>query len=316
MGNLNKLLKYPWKYKTQLFMSVFAMLVQVIAGFMIPMLMATIIDEAIPFGDYTLLWRTGGMMVLIAVVGLGFGIINTLTSQKVAMYSTADLRLDLFKKIQALSFTNIDKYKTSRLITTSTNDILRIQQFFQMIFRIIVRAPLMIGIGLYMAIRTSAQLSSLFYISLPILIISIVIIMIIAFPRFSKVQKTVDGLNKVSLETVNSPRVIKSVVSMKHENDKFNKANELFRKTNTAAEKVMVITEPIIMMIFNASLAGIIILGAYFINQGYLINIVNGVELPAVGVLIAFNSFSMQILFGFIMFAMILIFISRAAVSA
>jgi ATP-binding cassette subfamily B protein len=316
MGNLNKLLKYPWKYKTQLFMSVFAMLVQVIAGFMIPMLMATIIDEAIPFGDYTLLWRTGGMMVLIAVVGLGFGIINTLTSQKVAMYSTADLRLDLFKKIQALSFTNIDKYKTSRLITTSTNDILRIQQFFQMIFRIIVRAPLMIGIGLYMAIRTSAQLSSLFYISLPILIISIVIIMIIAFPRFSKVQKTVDGLNKVSLETVNSPRVIKSFVSMKHENDKFNKANELFRKTNTAAEKVMVITEPIIMMIFNASLAGIIILGAYFINQGYLINIVNGVELPAVGVLIAFNSFSMQILFGFIMFAMILIFISRAAVSA
>ena len=316
MKNLGKLLIYPWKYKGYLLISVFGMLVQVIAGFMIPDLMKTIIDDAIPYGDYTLLWQTGGLMILVAFIGLIFGIINTFTSQRVAMYSTADLRLDLFKKIQKLSFTNIDKYKTSRLITSSTNDMLRIQQFFQMMLRIIVRAPLMIGVGLFMALRTSTQLSNLFYVSLPILLISITVIMIIAFPRFSKVQKTIDGLNKVSLETVNSPRVIKSFVSMKHENKKFDKANELFRKTNTSAEKVMVIAEPIIMMIFNASLAGIILLGAYFINQGYLINIVDGVELPAVGVLIAFNAYSMRILFGLMMFAMILIFVSRAIVSA
>ncbi len=316
MSSLLRLLKFTSKYKGYVIVSIIMMIIQVITGFLIPSYMAVIIDDAIPLGDQSLLLETGGIMVLIAFVGLLAGVVNTYTSQKVAMFSTADLRNQLFTKIQSLSARNIDKFKTSRLITTSTNDVLRIQQFFQMMLRIIVRAPLMVGIGIFMAVRTSIELSSIFYISLPILIISIVVIMIIAFPRFTKVQKTIDGLNKVSLETANSPRVIKSFVSMKHENKRFNDANELFRTTNTAAEKVMVFAEPIIMLIFNASLAGIILLGAYYINQGALINVIEGVDIPAVGVLIAFNNYSMQILFGLMMFAMIMIFVSRALASA
>ncbi|KFZ27342.1 MAG: putative ABC transporter ATP-binding protein [Candidatus Izimaplasma bacterium HR2] len=318
MGNLNRLLKYTGKYYQNIIVSLTAMLVQVWAGFKIPLLMKDIIDEAIPNKDYDDLLRTTILMVAVALFGLGAGLLNNYNSQKVSQFASADLRLDLFKKIQSLSFTNIDKFKTSRLITSSTNDIVRIQQFYQMLLRIIVRAPLMIGFGLFMAISLNKDLSNIFYVSMPILVIAIIIIMIIAFPKFTKVQKTVDELNKTVLETANAPRVIKSFVSIKHENDKFEAANELFRKTNTAAEKVMTFADPIIMFIFNASLAGLIYLSAYYLDLGTFPLMTNdsGDLIPKVGEIIAFSNFSMQILFGLMMFAMMMIFISRASVSA
>ena len=314
MGNLNKMLKYTVKYKGHIVLSLFSMLIQVAVGFIVPFLMITIIDEAIPNSDTGLLISTSLLMLGMALIGLIFGLSNNYTSQYVSQYASADLRLDLFKKIQSLSFVNIDNFKTSRLITSSTNDIIRIQQFYQMLLRIIIRAPLMIGMGLFLSLRTSVELSYIFYYSMPILIISIVVIMIIAFPRYAKVQKTVDGINKVVLETANAPRVIKSFVSIKHENNKFETANETYRITNTSANKIMAFADPIIMFIFNSSIAGIIFLGAYFIDKGSLIN--STTNLPQVGVLIAFNNYSMQILFGLMMFAMMMIYISRAAVSA
>lgn len=317
MGSLSRLLKYTGKYYKNIILSLFAMLLQVASGFVIPLLMKDIIDEAIPNKDYDQLILITLYMLLVAIIGLGAGLLNNYNSQKVSQYASADLRLDLFKKIQSLSFKNIDKFKTSRLITSSTSDIVRIQQFYQMLLRIILMAPLMIGFGLYMAIRMSKDLSNIFYVSMPLLIISIIIIMIIAFPKFAKVQKTVDGLNKTVLETVNAPRVIKSFVSIKHENDKFEEANELFRKTNTAAEKVMTFAVPIIMFIFNASLAGIVFLGSYYTEAGTFPTVlVDGVVRPQLGILIAFSNYSMQILFGLMMFAMMMIFISRASVSA
>lgn len=317
MGSLNRLLKYTGKYYKNISLSLFAMVIQVTAGFVIPLLMKIIIDDTIPNDDYNQLLIITALMVGVAVLGLGAGLLNNYNSQKVSQFASADLRLDLFKKIQSLSFTNIDKFKTSRLITSSTNDIVRIQQFYQMLLRIIVRAPLMIGVGLYMAIAMSKDLSNIFYISMPLLIIAIIIIMIIAFPKFAKVQKTVDGLNKTVLETANAPRVIKSFVSIQHENDKFEDANELFRKTNTAAEKVMTFADPIIMFIFNASLAGIILLGSHFLEAGTFPTLLDeGVVRPEMGILIAFSNFNMQILFGLMMFAMMMIFVSRASVSA
>ena len=316
MSSLGKLIKYTFKYKWYIAFSLFAMVLQVAAGFLIPYLLITLINEAIIPRNQEVLMQTGGLMMLVAFVALLFGVANTYASQKVAMFATTDLRNDLFRKIQSLSAINIDKFKTSRLVTTATNDIARIQAFFQMMLRIIVRAPLMVGIGLVFALTSSLELSTIFLISIPLLLISIAVIVVIAFPRFTKVQKTIDGLNKVSLETANSPRVIKSFVSMKHENNRFSEANQLFKKTNLAAEKVMVFAEPIIMMIFNASLAGIILLGAYYVEQGILVTINEGITTPDVGLIVGFNSYMMQILFGLMMFAMVLIFLSRALASA
>jgi len=314
MGSLFQLLLYIGKYWRSVVLSVIMMIVNVLAAFLVIRLTPVLIDDALPNLDTELLYRTGGMMMLFAFIGLASGLINTVNSQKVAMYATADLRRDLFIKIESLSFSNIDKFKTSRLVTTSTNDVLRIQQFFQMLLRIIIRAPLMFGIGLYMAIITSSKLSNIFFISLPLLVATILVVMIVAFPRYMRVQKTVDGLNKVSLETANSPRVIKSFVQTKHENKRFDDANQLFKNTNLSAEKVNFAAEPIIMMIFNSTLAGILILGGYYMSNGELINTTT--NLPNVGLLIAFNNYSMFILMGLLMFAMVMIFISRALASA
>ena len=317
MKSLLRVTKFTFKYWPSILISLTAMILQVATGFLIPMLVAKTINELSVDTAYSDLIIVGLTVIGIAFIGLLFGILNNFTSQRVAMYSTADLRTALFEKIESLSTKKVDDFKTSRLITTSTNDVVRIQQYFQMLLRIIVRAPLMLIMGLIFSISFSKELSQIFFVSLPLLIIAIVAIMFVAFPRFSKVQKTIDGLNKVALETANSPRVIKSFVSMDHENEKFEKANQLFKRVNTAANKVMVVAEPIIMLIFNVSFTAIIVLGAYYVDKD-LMWIVNdsGESVPAVGTLFAFSTYSMQVLFGLMMFAMVMVFISRALASA
>ncbi len=317
MKNLLKVAKYTLKYWPSILVSLVSMSLQVAVGFIIPRYMGDLLETMTSITPYRDLLEVGLIVLAFALLGLLFGIINTYFSQKVGMYSTADLRDDLFEKIQSLSFTNIDNFKTSRLITTATNDVMRIQQFFQMLLRIIIRAPLMLIIGFIFAIRLSPELSQIFYITIPLLLITIVIIMIIAFPRFSKVQKTIDGINKVSLETANNPRVIKSFVTAEHENKRFEEANQLFRRINTSANKVMVFAEPLIMLIFNIGMTAIIVLGAYLVDGGSLwITNDAGIDIPAVGTLMAFNTYSMYILFGLMMFAMIMVFMSRALASA
>lgn len=316
MKNIARLLKYLGKYKFRVLISIIAILAQVAAGFIIPYVMKDIINIALPAKDGALLLRSSGFMLAAALIGLAGGLLNNYNAQYIAMNASADLRLDLFEKIQSLSFNNLDKFKTSRLITSSTNDVLRIQTYYQMLFRIIISAPLMVGFGLFMAILTSKGLSEIFYITVPLLIITIVVIMFIAMPKFRKVQKSVDNLNKVSLENVNAPRVIKSFVNTKVENEKFNQANEEFRLVNTSAEKVMAFAEPLIMFIFNASIGGIVYLGSILVQNNKLFEVVDGVRVPALGDLMAFSNYSMQILFGLMMLAMMLIFIARAEVSA
>lgn len=313
MRDLGTLLKYTAKYWPFIILSLLANISQVIVGFFIPRMGELIIDDAISTGNQTLLIEYSVIMFVVALGGLIAGLVNNYSSQRVAMFSTADLRLDLFSKIQQLSFNNIDKLKTSRLITTSTNDITRIQAFFQMLLRIIVRAPFMIIVGILFALTSSVELSQVLYISMPILVVLIVIIMIIAFPRFKKVQKTVDDLNRVTLETAKAPRVIKSFVATEHENIRFEEVNENFRQVNSSANKIMAFADPIIMLIFNVTLGAVIAMGAYYAEQGIL---VNSVGAPATGTIFAFTSYSMQILIGLLMFAMMLIFLSRATVSA
>ena len=167
-------------------------------------------------------------------------------------------------------------------------------------------------VGVFLALRTSILLSQVFYVTLPLLIISILIIMYFAYPRFKKVQKALDELNNVALENANAPQVIKSFVSQDYETNRYENTNENYRKVNTAAETVMAFADPVINFIFNLGLAGILIVGTYYLTQGQLMQ--NGV--PQVGLIMAFNSYSMQILIGLMMFAMVMIFLSRANVSA
>lgn len=313
MKDLGRIITYVFKYKWLILLSFISMILVVMAELYIPTFMDVIIDDILPSEDLTALVEYGLYMVLAALGLIIAGLVNNYASTKISMFATADLREDLFVKIQSLSFKNIDHFKTSRLITTSTNDITRIQNFFQMAFRIVIRAPFMLIFGLIFAIRYAPELSSVFYWAMPALIITIIIIIALAFPYFSKVQKMTDELNKVTLETANSPRTIKSFVTKDVENKKFVKANENFRRINSMANKIMGIAEPMINLIFNGVFAAVIVVGIGYYSNGELLN-ANGV--PQTGQLMAFITYAMITLSGLLMFAMVLVFLSRASVSA
>ena len=314
MRNIMKMLRYASPYKMHIILAVSAMIIQVIVGFYIPFIMKDIIDIALPQSDFNEVIRQSLAMLGLALFGMLAGILNTYSSQYIAQHASAELRLDLFNKIQTLSFKNIDEFKVSRLITNATNDVVRVQMFFTLMLRIIIRAPMMIFIGLFLALTTSLQLSNVFFITIPLLLISIIIIMIFAYPRFKKVQVALDDLNNVVLENANAPQVIKSFVSQPHENERFETVNDSYRQVNTSAETVMAFADPVIMMIFNLGIGLILLFGAYYFSIGSEAFFVN--NSPRVGLLMAFMSYSQQILIGLMMFAMMMIFVSRADVSA
>lgn len=312
MKNILSLSKYLKKYNVFSFLAVISMFISVLAGLYIPYLMTKIIDDALPTGDFTLLRNTAISMLLVAFAALIAGLINNYFGQYISQYASADLRLDLFKKIQTLSFNNVDKFKTGRLITSSTNDILQIRTFFMLLFRAIIRGPIMLIGGLIMAIYTSAQLSSVYLFILPALVVGIVILMKRVLPKFTQVQKELDSLNSVVLENVNAPRVIKSFVNMKYENERFTEKNENYRRIATSANKTISFAMPLITIVLNVGIAGILYLSATLIENGVLVS--DG--LADAGIIMAFFSYTMQVLMGLLMLAMMLIFVSRAEASA
>ncbi len=315
MKNIVNLTRYALPYKKHIFLAFTGMVVQVAVAFFIPYIMQFILQNALEVRDVELIVILSIVMLVLALLGIGAGIMNTYSSQYISQHAVAELRLDLFSKIQTLSFKNIDDFKTSRLITNATNDMVRVQMFFSMLLRMVIRAPMMIAVGLVFALSTSIQLSQVFFITMPLLIISILIIMAFAYPRFRRVQRSLDDLNNTVLENANAPQVIKSFVSQPHEIDRFEKTNENYREANTSAESLMAFAEPIIFLIFNLGVALILVFGARYFGEGHPAFFTD-TGVPRVPLLVAFNQYSQQILFGLMMFAMMIIFISRADVSA
>lgn len=314
MKNIRALLRYANHYKGYLWVAIFSMLLQVLVGFLIPFIMIGIIDEAIPNGDMALLLNRSLLMIGLAFVGALTGLVNNYASNYVSQNATMELRNDLFAHIQSLSFRHIDDLKKSRLITTATSDIQRVQMFFTMMLRIIVRAPLMIIVGLVLSLRTSLLLSQIFYVTMPLLILSFIVILIKAYPKFQKVQGALDEINNVVLENANAPQVVKSFVSQDYEKVRFKKVNDHYKDVNTAAESILAMAEPLIILIFNLGIALILVFAQIYLTSNNPTLFVNGQ--PRIGLIMAFSQYSQQILIGLMMFAMILIFVSRAEVSA
>ncbi|WP_432409006.1 ABC transporter ATP-binding protein [Wukongibacter sp. M2B1] len=312
MKNLLSLSKYIKKYSMYSLIAIISMFVEVVAGLYIPFLMTKIIDKALPLGDLDLLRNTALMMLFMSLGTIIAGLVNNYCAQYIAQYATANLRLDLFKKIQTLSFANVDKFKTGRLITSATNDMLQIKTLFMLMFRAIIRGPLMLIGGLILAIRTSVNLSGIYLFIIPALVIGVIIVMTKALPKFTQVQKELDDVNNIVLESVSAPRVIKSFVNMEYENKRFTEKNENYRKISTSANKIIAFAMPVITIIVNLGIASILFLSARLIEKDILVS--NGVA--DAGIIMAFFNYTMQILMGLIMLAMMLIFVSRAEVSA
>ena len=283
------------------------MLVEVAGEAIMPRLLGIIINSANE-GQLTSGKSLGimALMILIAIIMMAGGVGGAYFASKASVNFAADLRADIYGKIQKFSFENIDKFSTGSLITRLTNDVTQMQNLINMMMRMALRAPGMMIASLIMAVMLKPKLSVVFAVSIPLMLISVGFIIKTGFPRFSKVQTKLDKLNSTVQENVTNVRVVKSFVREDHENEKFREANKDLKDTGRSAAKVMIFMQPVMTLIMNITVVAVVLIGSRLI--------LNTEMLP--GDLSSFTMYVTQILMSLVMVTFMLMFTSRALASS
>ena len=242
---IKKLLSYVKEYKLASFLTPLMMALEVLMEIIIPLVMAKIIDNGLQANDVSYVVRLGVLMIFLAGLSLIFGVLGGFFGAKASAGLAKNLRQAVYEKIQTFSFFNIDKFQTSSLITRMTTDIVSIQQSYQMILRMGIRAPLTMIIAFIMAHGISSDLSFIFIVAIPFVLAFIIIIMVLTMPKFKVMFEKYDVLNRTTQENLSAIRVVKSFVREDHEIDKFDKAVDDIYKTSVAAEKMFAIANPV-----------------------------------------------------------------------
>ncbi len=249
--------------------------------------------------------RTGGMMLLISLVGGVCTVAVGFLAARTAAGAARDIRQDVFKKVESFSSTEFDKFSTASLITRSTNDVTQVQMVLFMIMRMVFYAPI-IGIGgVIRAIGKSASMWWIIAVAVVALLSLIVIVFSISLPKFKIVQSLIDRLNLVTRENLSGMMVIRAFNKQSFEEERFEKANRDLTDTSLFIARVMVTMMPVMMLLMNGLSLGIIWVGAHQVAEANM----------QVGDMIAFLQYAMQIVFAFLMLSMMFIFLPRAAVS-
>ncbi len=283
------------------------MIIEVIGEVLMPLFLAEIINAG---NDKTLTPQKSliyaGLMVLTAVCMMAGGVGGSYFGAKASVNFASDIRFDVYKKVQQFSFANIDKFSTGSLVTRLTNDVTQIQNFVNMLLRMCLRAPGMIIGALIMAIRLQPSLAIVLAVTIPLMIITIICIIKVGFPRFTRVQEKVDNLNSTVQESITNVRVVKSFVREDFEINKFTTANADLKKSGIAAYRVMIFMQPVMTLFMNFTIAAVIWFGSKIVLGGSM----------ATGDLSAFISYVNQILMSLVMLTFVLMTSSRALASA
>ncbi|NHN30780.1 ABC transporter ATP-binding protein [Paenibacillus agricola] len=301
-----KLLPYLKPYWKATLLAPLFMLLEVYMDLLQPRFMASIVDEGIMNGDIAHIQKTGALMLGVALIGLIGGIGCTVFSSTASQNFGADVRKDLFTKVQSFSFGVLDTFKAGSLVTRLTNDVVQVQGVVLMTLRILVRAPLLAIGSVIMAIMISPRLALVLAVVIPLLILVLVIIIRKGFPLFSMVQKKLDTVNTVLQENLTGIRVVKAFVRANFEIKRFRKSNDDLMDISIKATRIVMLIMPIMMLIMNASIAAVLWFGGLQTWQGIL----------QVGDLVAFINYVTQVLFSLMMVSMMLMNVSRAKASA
>lgn len=275
---------------------------------LIPYVMALIVDNGIR-GDggtaYTV--KMGILMVVMACVSLAFGSLGAYLGAKASMGFSKNLRSTLFNKVQDFSFKNVDKFSTASLVTRLTTDVNMVQNSFMMLIKMAFRAPVMLIGALIMAVRVKPDLSMVFLVSVPILALSMVLIMTKAHPRFRIMLDRYDKMNSDVQENLIGIRAVKAFVREDYENKKFTNGADLVRKAQIAAEKIVILTQPIMQITMYATIVAVLWFGGNMVAEGSM----------QIGELSTFITYINQILGSLMMVSMIfmMLVISRASIN-
>ena len=279
---------------------------EVICELILPLLMAKIVDEAIPAGDTGRIFLLGGAMLLLSVLAMVFGVLSAKYATFASQGFGANLRQCLFDKIQSFSFADIDRFSSASLITRTTNDVNAMTMMLNMGLRMLWRAPVMLIVALAITIRLNARLSLILLAVIPVLALGIGVIMKICSRLFQVMQQKIDGLNNTLQENLVAIRVVKAFVRQDHEKAKFKTANDELTQAGMNVGLRVITMMPLMTVAMNGATVGVLYLGGKMVMQADF----------DLGDLQAILTYVSQILMSVMMVAMTFLQLSRAQACA
>ena len=299
---LRKLAPYTRGYRLYVLLGVLCSAGEAVLELELPQAMSEIVDVGIATGNRSYILLTGLKMFLMAMAALGCGVGAAVLAAKAAMGFGANVRQAEYEQVQRFSFANIERFSTASLITRLTNDVSSVQMTLFMGMRMCVRAPVMLVTALVKAMEISLDLSQVFLVAVPLLIIAVVIVIRYVGPFFTALQSATDDLNLVVQENLNAVRVVKSFVREGEEEQKFRVRSDRLRDTAERAFGFVVMFMPVMIMIMGGTIVSLMWLGGHDVAEGTLLS----------GDLMAFFTYASEILMSLMMVSMVLMFLTRA----
>ena len=300
-----KFASYLGKFKLKIFLVLFLTLLDTIIVIASPRVISSIIDNGIATKSREQIMQNGIYLLIFSLFSIVFSVITTYVAAQIGYGITALIQKDIFKKLLNFSFKNLDKFSTPTILTRITNDSDSIGNAIVFTVRMGLQAPIMFIFAIFMSYQISSDLSKIFLVIIPLLIIVIMVLFKITSPIFKESQERVDGINGVIGENIRGIRTVKTYTREEHEVTKFMKDNKLLRNVKLKVVYIMTILEPIIGVLINAALIGVLYFGGNLVFSDKLSN----------GQLIAFISYTSQIFTGLFLMAGILMTVFPSIVS-
>ena len=300
-----KFASYLSKFKLKIFLVLFLTLLDTIIVIASPRVISNIIDNGIATKSREQIMQNGIYLLLFSLFSIVFSVITTYVAAQIGYGITALIQKDIFKKLLNFSFKNLDKFSTPTILTRITNDSDSIGNAIVFTVRMGLQAPIMFIFAIFMSYQISSDLSKIFLVIIPLLIIVIMVLFKITSPIFKESQERVDGINGVIGENIRGIRTVKTYTREEHEVTKFMKDNKLLRNVKLKVVYIMTILEPIIGILINAALIGVLYFGGNLVFDNKLSN----------GELIAFISYTSQIFTGLFLMAGILMTVFPSIIS-
>lgn len=301
-----KILRFLKPYRFLLVLVLVLAIGQATANLYLPNLMANIVDNGIVKADTGYIWRTGGLMVLVAIGGTLCAVVGIFFSSQIATGMGKIIRAQIFYKVQHFSLHEFDMVSTSSLITRTTNDTTQVQQVMVMVLNMLITAPITLVVGIILALNQDVGLSWILVAIMPVLVTLIFLLLSKAIPLFAIMQVKLDKLNLILDEGLTGVRVVRAFDRVKYEEQRFDIANRDVTGIAIKVNQMMASMMPVMMLMVNLSSVAIIWFGSIRVNEGNL----------QVGALFAFLQYAFQILFALLMVSMMFVMIPRAAASA
>jgi len=277
----------------------------VAASLALPDYMATIINKGVVGGDNRLIWTTGGIMLLFALAGALSSIVTGWVGSRLATAYARDMRAAIFTKVENFSLAEFNNFSTASLITRTTNDVQQVQTVLVMVLRMALMAPIMGVWAIVKAYHTAPSMTWIMALAVGILLTIIITIFAIAIPKYRILQTLTDRLNLVTREILTGLRVIRAFNREDMEEKKFDRANTDLMNVNMFINRLMAVMMPIMILLLNVTMLGVVWFGAQIIDKGSL----------EIGGMLAFMQYAMQSIFAFLMISMVFIMVPRASVS-